>query len=200
MNFSDLKAAAGSITLPVTIATAGAYQITVGARQVYAGKTVEVEVINNGVSTGKVSQPLGTTLLGPFQPIIMGKYNLTAGLNTIVVTSQYGYAEIDYVDITATTIGLASKASLDAQKALAVYPNPSNGQSLSVSLESAAARDASIELVSSLGQRVLSTSRRLQAGANQFSLPTGRVAAGMYQLVVRSADQPVLSRRVVISE
>lgn len=200
MNFSDVKAAAGSITLPVTIATAGAYQITVGARQMYDGKTVEVEVFTNGASVGKVSQPLGATLLGDFRPIVIGKYNLSAGLNTIVITSQYGFTEVDYVDITATTIGLASKASLEAQKALAVYPNPANGQNLSVRLESAAARDASIELVNSLGQRVLSTSRRLQVGANQFALPTGRVAAGIYQLVVRSADQPVLSRRVVITE
>ncbi len=101
------------------------------------------------------------------------------------------------MDITAAT-GTAAKASAEAQKALSAYPNPTNGQGLNVRLE-AAARAATVELVNSLSQRVLSTSRNLRAGTNQFQLATDRVASGLYQLVVRGANQPLLVQRVVLN-
>jgi len=200
--FSNDKALTTSIALPVNIATAGLYQIAVGARNQGTENSKQFDLaVTTGTSTGGNL----TTALGPnspnFQSFTVGKYNLTAGTNTITITSQTGYVDIDYVDVTATTgTPTAARAGADAQKALAVYPNPSNGQNLSVSLESATAQRATIELVNALGQHVMSTSRSLTAGANQFQLPTGRVAAGVYQLLVHSADQPVLSRRVMIAE
>ena len=201
-SFSEITAANSSITLPVNIATAGLYQIAVGARATDTGGKSFDLAVKTGTSTGgKLTTQLGTAAATAFSSFPVGKYNLTAGTNTITITSQTSYLDIDYIDITATTgTPTAARASADAQKALAVYPNPANGQDLTVSLASATAQSATLELVNALGQRVLSTSRNLKTGDNQFQLATDHVAAGVYQLVVRSGDQPVLSRRVMIAK
>ncbi|WP_416139046.1 T9SS type A sorting domain-containing protein [Hymenobacter psoromatis] len=125
---------------------------------------------------------------------------MIAGTNTITLSSQTSYLDIDYVDITATTgVATAARASADAQKALSAYPNPTNGQALNVSLELANAQETTFDLVNTLGQRVSTTTRSLRAGSNQLQLPTAGVAGGLYQLVVRSGDQPTLVQRVVVN-
>lgn len=204
-SFSEVTAANSSLTLPVNVATAGLYQIAVGAREQFADKSFDLAVATGTSPGSKLTTMIGAKGVAPattdFQSLTVGKYNLTAGTNTITITSQTGYIDIDYIDITATTgTPTAARASADAQKALAVYPNPANGQDLTVSLESATAQNATLELVNALGQRVLSTSRTLKTGGNQFQLATDHVAAGVYQLVVRSGDQPALSRRVMIAK
>lgn len=199
-SFSENKAFGSAITLPVTIATAGLYQIAVGARGQFDDKQLDVAVTTGTSTGGKLTTSLGTASTD-FKSVVVGKYNLTAGTNTITITSQTAFIDIDYVDITATTgVATANKASADAQRALSAYPSPTNGQALRVSLEAAAAQPATVELVNALGQRVLSTSRSLKAGPNQFQLATERLSSGIYQLVVRRGDEPLLVRRVVISE
>ena len=198
-NFNEVSTVGSSIKLPVNIATAGTYQIMIGARGIYDAKQVEVAVQTANANGG--SRTVG---LGPksdnFAPFMVANYALTAGINTITITSQTSYVDVDYVDITPTTsTPTAARASAEAQKVLSVYPNPSNGQSLNVSLSTISARTASVELVNALGQRVLTTTRNFTTGDNTFTLPTTGVAAGLYQLVVRSADQPVLSHRVVVN-
>lgn len=200
-NFNGVPAVGSFIKLPVNIATAGLYQIAVGARNEGTESNKQFELaVTTATSNGG---PL-TTVLGPnnpnFSPFVAGKYNLTAGINTITITSQTAFIDVDYVDITATTgTATATLAGADAQRALTVYPNPSNGQTLTVGLTQTTARTASIDLVNALGQRVLTATRSLAAGDNTFALPTTGVAPGLYQLVVRSANQPTLSHRVVVN-
>ncbi len=198
-NFSEIAASGSFVKLPVNIATAGTYQVVIAARGIFDAKQVEVAV-QTATSNGG-PRPVG---LGPtsatFAPFTVANYALTAGINTITITTQTGYVDVDYVDITATTATpTATRASAEAQRALTVYPNPSNGQTLSVSLSAATARTATVELVNALGQRVLSTTRSFAVGDNTFAFPTAGIAAGLYQLVVRGNDQPVLSRRVVVN-
>jgi len=198
-NFNEVTTVGSFIKLPVNIATAGTYQVMIGARGIFDAKQVEV-----AVQTANANGGPRTVGLGPksdnFAPFTVANYALTAGINTITITSQTAFVDVDYVDITPTSaVPTAARASAEAQKALTVYPNPSNGQDLNVSLSLAASRTASVELVNALGQRVLSTTRSFTTGDNTFSLPTTGVAAGLYQLVVRSADQPVLSHRVVVN-
>ncbi|MFD1469603.1 CBM35 domain-containing protein [Hymenobacter caeli] len=184
-----------TITLPITVATTGLYQIAVGARAQFALKSFDLSVN----ARGKLTTAVPTADPG-FASFVVGKYNLTAGTNTITI-SNADYVDFDYMDVTPTTgTATAARASADAQKALTVYPNPTDGQSLNVSLDLATAQNATIELVNTLGQRVLSTSRNLKAGGNQFQVATDHVAAGVYQLVVRNGDQPTLSRRVLVSK
>lgn len=198
-SFSDIKTAGSSITLPVTIATAGLYQIAVGARGQFADKQFDLAVTTGTSTGGKLTTSLGAASTD-FKSYPVGKYNLTAGTNTITITSQTGYLDIDYVDVTATTgVATAAKAGAADQLALSAYPNPTNGQALRVSLEATAAQPATFDLVNALGQRVLSTSRSLKAGSNQFQLTTERLGSGIYQLIVRRGDQPLLVKRVVLN-
>lgn len=199
-SFSETTSLGSSLTLPITVATAGLYQIAVGARGLFDAKSFDVAVATATYTGGnKLTTPLGAGSPA-FQSYVVGKYNLTAGTNTITLTTQTSYIDVDYVDVTATTgIATAVRASAEAQKALAAYPNPTNGQALRVSLELAAAHNATFELVNALGQRVASTTRSLRAGSNQLELPTAGVAAGLYQLVVSRPDQPLLVQRVVVN-
>ncbi len=198
-SFSETASLGSSITLPVTIATAGLYQIAVGARGLFDAKSFDLSITRGTTPSGKVTTSLGTASTA-FQSFVSGKYNLIAGTNTITITSQTSYLDVDYVDITATTgTATAAKASAEAQKALTAYPNPTNGQALNVSLELAAAQETTFDLVNTLGQRVSSNTRNLRAGSNQLQLPTTGVAGGIYQLVVRGGDQPALVQRVVIN-
>ena len=200
-SFSGNKTLGSSITLPVTIATAGLYQIAVGARNVAneSDKQFELAVTSGTSVGGKLTTALGAADAA-FKSYVVGKYNLVAGTNTITITSQSSYIDVDYVDVTATTgVATAAKASAEAQKALSAYPNPTNGEALRVSLELAKAQETTFDLVNSLGQRVSSSTRSLRAGTNQLQVPTAGVASGIYQLVVRGGDQPALVQRVVIN-
>ena len=198
-NFNDVASVGSFIKLPVNVATAGTYQVVISARGAFDAKQLEVAVQTANANGGPRTVGLGLTS-ATFAPFTVANYALTAGINTLTITSQTGFIDVDYVDITPTTAApTATRASAEEQKALTVYPNPSNGQSLNVSLSTASARTASVELVNALGQRVLTTTRSLATGDNTFSLPTNGVSAGLYQLVVRSTSQPVLSHRVVVN-
>ena len=200
-SFSESAAAGSSITLPITVATAGLYQVAVGARPTESGgKSFDLAVTTGTSVGGKLTTQIGTSATTAFASFVVGKYNLVAGTTTITITSQTSYIDVDYVDVTATTgTATAVRASAEAQKALSAYPNPTSGQALNVSLDLAAAQETTFDLVNTLGQRVASTTRSLRAGANQLQLPTAGVAGGLYQLVVRSGDQPVLVQRVVVN-
>lgn len=198
-NFNEAKTVGSFIKLPVNIAMDGTYQIVISARGVYDGKQVEVAVQTANVNGGPRTVGLGVATAN-FASYKVANYDLKAGINTITITSQSAFVDVDYINITATTEApTATRASAEAQKALSVYPNPSNGQNLNVSLSTTSARTASVELVNALGQRVMTTTRSFAKGDNTFSLSTIGVAAGLYQLVVRNADQPILSHRVVIN-
>lgn len=200
-SFSEVTSVGSSITLPITVATAGLYQVAVGARGLFNGKSFDTQVATATSAGSKLTTMLSDASAPPaFTSYVVGKYNLTAGTNTITLTTQTSYLDIDYVDITATTgVATAARASADAQKALSAYPNPTNGQALNVNLELAHAQETTFELVNAMGQRVSTATHSLRAGTNQLQLPTAGVAGGIYQLVVRSNDQPLLVQRVVIN-
>ncbi|MGI4886935.1 MAG: glycosyl hydrolase [Janthinobacterium lividum] len=85
-----------------------------------------------------------------------------------------------------------------AAAGLTAFPNPASGYTLNAHLRLATAQPVTVELVNALGQRVATLHPRLAAGDNQFQVPLAGVAPGVYQLVVRPADQPALSQRVLI--
>ena len=95
---------------------------------------------------------------------------------------------------------LAARSGAAATAAgLTVYPNPSQGNNLNVRLTLPTAQAAGVELLNTLGQRVLTLPVRLQAGDNELQLPLVGIAPGLYQLVVRPAGQPALSQRVMVN-
>ena len=123
---------------------------------------------------------------------------------TAFLTSLYNDRDILTKDELADWAALAPLAARNGAGATAagftVFPNPSQGHSLTVSLSLATAQEAEVELLSALGQRVLKLHASLRAGSNQLQLPVGDVSPGLYQLVVRPAGQPVLSQHVVITD
>ena len=85
-------------------------------------------------------------------------------------------------------------------EALAVYPHPSGGNTLGASLTLATAQAVSIELTNALGQVVARQRTSLPAGTSRLQLALSDVHSGIYQLTVRPASQPALTRRVVITK
>jgi len=95
---------------------------------------------------------------------------------------------------------LAARSGAAAAAAgLTAFPNPASGYTLNAHLRLATAQLVTVELMNALGQRVATLHPRLAAGDNQFQVPLAGVAPGVYQLVVRPADQPALSQRVLIT-
>ncbi len=117
------------------------------------------------------------------------------------LTSLYNDRDILTKDELADwqALALATKSGAAAATAgLSVYPNPTNGYTLNLGLRLATAQEVDVTLVNSLGQRVTSLRPRLQAGDNQLQLPIVGVAPGIYQVLVRPANEPALSQRVQI--
>ncbi|TDN40622.1 hypothetical protein A8B98_13285 [Hymenobacter sp. UV11] len=118
------------------------------------------------------------------------------------LTSLYNDRDIitkdKLADWAATALAARSGAAATAA-GLTVYPNPGQGGNLTVRLSLPVAQEANVELVNSLGQRMLTLRTHLQAGDNQLQVPLAGVAAGIYQLVVRPAGQAALSQRVVVT-
>ena len=97
-----------------------------------------------------------------------------------------------------TPLAAKSGAAAAAAAGLSVYPNPASGSVLHLGLRLAAAQEVDVALVNSLGQRVATLRPRLPAGHNQLQLPLVGVAPGIYQVVVRPAQEPALSQRVQV--
>ena len=99
----------------------------------------------------------------------------------------------------AAGTALATRSGAAAATAgFSVYPNPASGPMLNLGLRLAAGQEVNVALLNSLGQRVATLRPRLQAGDNQFQLPIGGVAPGIYQVLVRPATGPALSQRVQV--
>lgn len=104
----------------------------------------------------------------------------------------------ELADWAATALATRSGAAA-AAAGLAVFPNPATGYTLSARLRLATAQPVEVELLNTLGQRVVSLRPRLLAGENQFQVPLTGVRPGVYQLLVRRAGQPALSQQVVVA-
>ncbi|GAB3636437.1 hypothetical protein GCM10027422_20270 [Hymenobacter arcticus] len=117
------------------------------------------------------------------------------------LTSLYNDRDVLTKDELADWKGsaLATKSGAAAAAAgLTVYPNPANGYTLNLGLRLATGQEVEVTLVNSLGQRVATLRPRLLAGDNQLQLPIAGVAPGIYQVLVRPANEPALSQRVQI--
>ena len=184
-----------NVSLAVNVATAGQYQIAVGARQEFNGKSYTIAV--NGGAATSVTIPNSLTSRAanaPFGPTAGGTYALTAGVNTIVIGGQGGYFDIDYSNLARV---LAVKPS-NGLSGISAFPNPAASQ-FSVSLQTTARQDAEVVLLNALGQRVRTMAQPLLAGPNQFVVSTAGLANGIYQLVVYVNQQASAMQRVVVA-
>jgi mannan endo-1,4-beta-mannosidase len=94
---------------------------------------------------------------------------------------------------------LAAHAASSAAEVLSAYPNPAGGATLTTTLTLPKAQVVRIELTTAMGKQVFSADTGLRAGPNTLEVPTGHLGAGVYLLMVRAADQPPLTKRIVIT-
>lgn len=83
-----------AVTMKVTIAKAGLYQLSVGYAAPYGDKYNDIYV--NGVYAGSMSFPEGKS----FREDVFGKVSLKQGENTVKVLKNWGYFELDYIVFT----------------------------------------------------------------------------------------------------
>ncbi|CAN5596397.1 hypothetical protein BH09BAC4_BH09BAC4_02150 [soil metagenome] len=96
-------------------ATAGLYDLAIGYASPNGDKGVDFQV-NDEKGSGTLTQ----TLSG-YRSSNVGKFLLTAGLNTITIYRGWGYFDIDYVQLTPATVSLPIKPPkilVDAQATL----------------------------------------------------------------------------------
>ena len=91
------------------------------------------------------------------------------------------------LDATAAVAAATWQEEAKLAAALSVYPNPAPG-AFTLSLSSPAAQTATLTLTDQLGRAVHTQAVALQAGENQVPVPAAGLAAGLYQLTLRTAD------------
>ena len=105
-------------------------------------------------------------------------------------------AKLSALELTRTGDAILSTrgdASLAAN--FHAYPNPAAGRFV-LSYAAPAAQAATLALTDNLGREVLRQPVRLRAGANQVPVPAAGLAAGLYQLTLRTADGQRLTSKV----
>jgi hypothetical protein len=127
-----------------------------------------------------------------------GNINLLAGTNTIAISKSWGWTDIDYIIIgnssAATTH--AHAASADDQL-LTVYPNPVNGNMLTVHVHSDRNVDAQISILSSTSNKLTDLKQTLIKGNNTIQVPVGHMRNGVYMLVIHKGNERMVKQVLI---
>ncbi len=191
---TGMDATGDKVTFTVNVPSAGTYSLTIrysvcNAQQNY--------VLINGTSTNK-SFSDGIANCGGWENLTYN-VSLNSGNNTIAIQKNWGYTEIDYIEI-----GPAASArqglDLDEQApsaALLVYPNPARS-SINVLLAAELTGEWQVQLTDLLGRKVLQ--QRYQAINNQpVTIATSHLPKGLYVLKAVNGTQQ-LSQKVLIEK
>ncbi len=95
-----------SVDIPVNVAAAGLYRVTLRSASEFGDKNTRLSV--NGTDYGEMTLPLSATFAAAVGPVV----SLAKGLNLIRVTTDWGYYDVDRVDLAvvpAPTFQLAAK-------------------------------------------------------------------------------------------
>jgi len=110
-----------------------------------------------------------------------------------------GYTDTDIINrLFRTGDLLSSSQESSILKSLNVFPNPAQtGQALNIEVNIEKSIETSIDIINMQGQRVYSQVRNLQQGANQISIETPNMPAGLYMLNIETEDGAV-QRKIII--
>lgn len=84
-------------------ATAGLYELAIGYASPFGDKSVSYQVNDDQGTNTFINTVSG------YSTLAAGKYLLTEGLNTVVIRKGWGYFDIDYIQLTPTTVPLPVK-------------------------------------------------------------------------------------------
>ena len=127
--------------------------------------------------------------------------DVTDGVFNLDLVVPYLDGGADQAKLSALELAYTGPAVLAARQpnglaaTLQVYPNPAAG-SFKLSYAASAAQTATLALTDGLGRVVRQQPIRLQAGANQVPVQAAGLAAGLYQLTLRTADGQRLTSKV----
>ncbi|OUJ75742.1 T9SS type A sorting domain-containing protein [Hymenobacter crusticola] len=97
----------------------------------------------------------------------------------------------------AGTAVLASATANATKAAMTVYPNPTQGD-FTLEYSASTAQNAVLTLTDGLGRQVQQQQVALRTGTNQVPVQASRLAQGLYQLILRTADGQQHAQKVVI--
>lgn len=107
-----------------------------------------------------------------------------------------------FSDISWTSVGWAGQAALVAaaedcmenvsidevfESSLSIYPNPASDYA-TVNISLVESQDVIVEVVNTLGQKVMNVSTKFDAGLNTFELPIESLASGMYHVNIKTSN------------
>jgi PKD repeat protein len=105
--------------------------------------------------------------------------------DTYVITLTV-FGECDTVTITQTYTAIANSTETFGEGSISLYPNPAT-ENVQLSFENISLSNATLQIFDMTGKTVYSTS--LENVSNQITVPVQQLNPGMYQIMVRSADQ-----------
>lgn len=132
----------------------------------------------------------------PDTAIIIFSTTSTVSLDSTALTSAPINCTM-YVDDLSFFGNLVGYEPIDKLIEAALYPNPSLNE-LNVSFQIQNPSEASIKLLSIDGKVVLENSKNLTAGKQNLKLDVSNVNAGMYQVLITTADGTISKKAAVI--
>ncbi|MAT56197.1 MAG: hypothetical protein CMN32_17135 [Saprospirales bacterium] len=132
-----------------------------------------------------------------FEELPYGTYKLVVDIPGLPATAAWVTISPDQAAITVNFdvndqgVTDAHEAILNA--AISLWPNPA-GQTLKVRVNATENLNATVEIISTLGQVLRSEQKAIAAGETNFSIDTGRLSPGIYLLSLRNGNERIVRR------
>ncbi len=159
------------------------------------GQSVQLRAERSGTGNGRVyTITVGATDAAGNPGAATYQVQVPIGPDQLAVADAPAYTVTGQA--TARQEGAGPAAEVAGE--VSVYPNPSRGGALQVSVYAAVRQTARFTLGNSLSSEVLHLEKVLEAGRNRVQLPVGQLSPGVYLLRVNK-DNRVITRKVVIN-
>ena len=122
---------------------------------------------------------------------------------SIVVTDAEGLELMnisgDWGDVQAVTFEVTHGVGIEVvvENTLSIFPNPASNNA-TIALNLTVPNEVVIEVVSTLGQKVIVQSSRMNAGENTITLPVETLATGLYYVNIKIANEMITEKLNII--
>lgn len=192
----------GAVGREITVTESGTFSVIVSNANLCSAQSVGIDVTVNALPARPSIARFGDTLNAvtvatpeSYQWYLNGTM-IAGATNSKLVVAQGGTYRVEVIDgNTCTNISqpfdviLTSVDDVVAGYAPArVFPNPTNG-TFTIEIANMPSGDVTIELVNTLGERVMTISDIANGGQYSKAITMGELASGMYNVVVISGNQ-----------